>query len=113
MRTRFLARSVPLLIVALVTGCDNVIWGGADVQIVPPPPPASAIEIESDATVFTEFGLPAGPVLFHLVQGEGGTQLIPVAEIGTESIRALRRPAEVSPDAFEERFRQTVLPVGA
>lgn len=113
MRTRLLARSVPLLIVAVAAGCDNVIWGGADVQIVPPPPPASAIEIESDATVFAEFGLPTGPVLFHLVVGEGGAQLTPVAEIGAESIRGLRRPAGVSPAAFEERFRQTVLPVGA
>ncbi len=113
MRSRRFAWSVPLLIVAAVAGCDNVIWGGADVQIVPPPPPASAIQIESDATVFTEFGLPAGPVLFHLVQNEGTTSLIPVAEVGASSVRGLARPSGVSQEAYESRFRQTVLPLGA
>jgi hypothetical protein len=96
-----------------VTGCDNVIWGGADVQIVPPPPPPSAIEIEADATVFAEFGLPTGPVLFHLEQGDDGARLIPVAEIGAGTVRGLRRPAGVAPEAYENRFRQTVLPLGA
>src|SRR5690554_6026092 len=113
MRSRRLAWSVPLLIVAAIAGCDNVIWGGADVQIVPPPPPPSSIQIESDATVFAEFGLPAGPVLFHLVQNEGTTTLIPVAEVGATTIRGLARPPEVSQEAFENRFRQTVLPLGA
>lgn len=113
MRSSLLARSVPLLIALAFSGCDSVIWGGADVQIVPPPPPASSIEIEADATVFAEFGLPTGPVLFHLKEGEGGTQLIPIAEVGVGAIRAIRRPAGVSPQAFEDRFRQTVLPIGA
>ncbi len=113
MRSRRLAWSVPLLIVATVPGCDNVIWGGADIQIVPPPPPPSAIQIESDATVFAEFGLPTGPVLFHIVQDGGTAQLIPVAEVGAEEVRGLAKPAGVSQEAYESRFRQTVLPIGA
>jgi hypothetical protein len=94
-------------------GCDNVIWGGADIQIVPPPPPQSSIQIEPDARVFAEFGLPTGPLVFHLLQQDGATQLIPVAEIGGDAPRAVRRPAGVSPEAYESRFRDTVLPLGA
>jgi hypothetical protein len=47
-----------------------------------------------------------------VVRREDGTaQLIPVAELAADSMRALRRPAEISPEAFEERFRETVMPV--
>ncbi|MEX2583172.1 MAG: hypothetical protein WD766_07850 [Gemmatimonadota bacterium] len=113
MGSRVSAWSVPLLILTAATGCDNVIWGGADVQIVPPPPPLSAVGIETDATVFAEFGLPTGPLVFHLVDIEGGSQLIPVAELAGGSIRSIRRPSGVSPEAYETRFRETVLPVGS
>ncbi len=113
MPIRGFARSVPLLIVAVVCGCDNVIWGGADIQIVPPPPPQSSLEIEPDARVFAEFGLPTGPLVFHLIDQDGGARLVPVAEIAGEGLRPLRRPAGVSPEAYESRFRQTVMPVGA
>lgn len=113
MPSRRLARSIPLLILALGVGCDNVIWGGADIQVVPPPPPQSSLEIEPDATVFAEFGLPTGPLVFHVIDEPDGSRLVPVAEVGSEGFRPLRRPAGVSPDAFEQRFRQTVLPVGA
>lgn len=109
-----LAWSVPLLIVSVLAGCDNVVWGGADVQIVPPPPRQESLELEPDARFFAEFGLPTGPLMFHLVQGEGGgSRLIPVAEIAGESLRPVRRPAGVSPDAYESRFRETVVPIGS
>ncbi|MEX2572328.1 MAG: hypothetical protein WD737_13600 [Gemmatimonadota bacterium] len=88
-------------------------WGGADIQIVPPPPPSSAVEIETDSRVFGEFGLPTGPLVFHLVDQEGGSRLIPVAEIVGDSARAVRRPSGVSQEAYESRFRETVLPVGS
>jgi hypothetical protein len=113
MRRRFLAWSVPLLIVTATVGCDNVIWGGADVQIVPPPPPQASLEIETDTRIFAEFGLPVGPLVFHLFQQEGGYQLVPVAEMTAEELRPVRRPPGVSPEAYESRFRETVLPVGA
>ncbi len=113
MRSRVPAWSVPLLILTLAAGCDNVIWGGADVQIVPPAPPQSALELEPDTRAFGEFGLPTGPLVFHLVREESGTRLIPIAEISGDSLRTIRRPAGVSADAYESRFRDTVLPVGA
>jgi len=113
MLIRVLARSIPLLIVAALSACDNVIWGGADIQIVPPPPPQSALEVEPDSRVFAEFGLPRGPLVFHLVRLEETTQLIPVAEITGGSLQSIRRPAGVSAEAYESRFRETVIPVGA
>jgi hypothetical protein len=109
----FPAWSVPLLILSALPGCDNVIWGGADIQIVPAPPPQMAFDIEPDARVFAEFGLPTGPLLFHIVQRDGVSQLIPVAEMAAETLRPVRRPSGVSPDAYEGRFRETVLPLGS
>lgn len=113
MPSRRLARSVPLLIVAALSGCDNFFWGGTEIQIVPPPPPQSAIEIEPDARVFAEFGLPTGPVVFHIAERDGASLLVPVGELGAGVIRPIRRPPEVSVEAFATRFRETVTPIGA
>jgi len=104
--------SAGVVIVATLAGCDNFAWGGADLQIVPPPP-ADALRVEPDRQVFAELGLPSGTVLFHVRRGEGGTQVIPVAEVSGDSLRTLRRPGEVSPEAFEGRFRETVMPRGS
>ena len=102
-----------LLIVTALSACDNVRWGGTDVQVVPPPPALGAESIEPDAQAFAELGMPSGSVLFHLVRSEGGAQLIPVAEISGDSLRTLRRPADVAPRAYEDRFRTAVMPQGA
>jgi hypothetical protein len=110
---RFASLLPALVIVALLSGCDNVTWGGADIQIVPPPPALGTVEVEPDARVFAELGLPSGTVLFHLVRDTAETRLVPVAEVSSDQMRALRRPPGVSADAYETRFRQAVLPVGA
>jgi hypothetical protein len=104
---------VAALIVAAVAGCDNVTWGGTDVQIVPPPPAHGTMEIEPDARVFAELGLPSGTVLFHIVRDTAETRMVPVAEVARDSLRALRRPSGVSADAYEGRFRSAVLPPGS
>lgn len=101
-----------LLLATGLAGCENVVWGGADIEIVPPPPQL-AQEIEPDAQAFGEYGLPSGPLLFHLIEGEQGSQLVPVAELSTNGIRAVRRPSGVAADAYATRFRDTVLPIGA
>jgi len=101
-----------VLILAVLAGCDNVTWGGADVQIVPPPPAPGTLEIETDASVFAEMGLPTGTVLFHLVRDTADTRLIPVAEVSGDSLRTLRRPPGVSAEAYEGRFRRAVMPIG-
>lgn len=107
------ARLAKLLILTALVACDNVQWGGSDVQIVPPPPAPGMMGIEPDARVFGELGLPSGTVLFHVVRDTAATRLIPVAEVSGDTLRTLRRPAGVSPEAYEMRFRQAVLPVGA
>lgn len=108
-----LALALPMLIVSAFTACDNVQWGGAQIEIVPPPPAAGMVEIAPDEQVYSEFGLPRGSVLFHVMRTGEGSMLIPVAELSGDTLRTLRRPAGVSPEAFENRFRETVVPVGA
>jgi len=105
-------RFFPLILAALAA-CDNVEWGGMDIEVVPPPPSPSMQPVAPDDQVFAEFGLPRGPVLFHLVQEEGGSRLIPVAEVSGDSLRTLRRPAGVAPQAFESRFVEAVIPTGS
>lgn len=108
-----IAGIAPLLIVTALTGCDNVQWGGADVQIVPPPPAIDERTVAPDVQAFAELGMPTGPVLFHLVRNGLNARLIPVAEITGDSLRTLRRPADVAPATYEQRFQQTVFPVGS
>ncbi len=112
-QTILLARGFVLWILTVVSACDNVDLGRADIQIVPPPPAAGTIRIEPDAQAFADLGMPSGSVLFHLLRDGEATRLIPVAEVAGDSLRTLRRPADVSPAAYEERFREAVLPVGA
>lgn len=109
---RLLARALPILIVSALAACDNVQWGGAQIEIVPPPPASDVTALEPDEQVYTEFGLPRGPVLFHVTRTEEGALLIPVAEFSGDSLRMVRRPAGVSPQAYETRFRETVIPTG-
>lgn len=111
MRTR-----LPLFCALIVTAsaaCDNVQWGGSDIDIVPPPPAAGNAPVEPDAQVFADLGMPTGTVLFHLTRDGNNTQLIPVAEVSGDSLRTLRRPAGVSPEAYQTRFREAVIPQGA
>lgn len=107
------ARSAALLILTALPGCDNVDFGNVDVQIVPPPPPGGTREIRPDAQTYADLGLPSGTVLFHVVRGEGGARVVPVAEVSGDSLRTLRRPSGVAPEAYETRFRQAVLEPGA
>ena len=110
---RVLSRLLTLLIVSTVSACDNVQWGGTQIEVVPPPPPLSELSIPPDDRVYGEFGLPRGSVLFHVARTNEGALLVPVAELSGDSLRMIRRPAEVSPAAYENRFRETVIPAGA
>ncbi len=110
--TSFAVRTFALLILTAPAACDNVSWGGSDVQFIPPPPAETPDRAPPDEG-FLGLGLPGGSVLFHVVRGEGGGRLIPVAEAAGDSLRALRRPAGVSPQAYEEGFRAAVIEPGA
>lgn len=110
---RSLARPAAALILTAVSACDNVRWGGADVEIVPPAPRMSEAVGDAGEEGPSEAGLPTGPVIFHLVQAEGGTRLVPIAEILGDTLRTLRVPEGVEQSAFGARFQETVLPIGA
>ncbi|HEX8831832.1 MAG TPA: hypothetical protein VF705_11740, partial [Longimicrobium sp.] len=58
----------------------------------------------------TDLGLPRGTVLFHVVRSQGQDRIVPVGEVAGDSLRPLQRPAGVSPQAYEQRFREAVMP---
>ncbi|HET7461609.1 MAG TPA: hypothetical protein VFJ82_10180 [Longimicrobium sp.] len=78
--------------------------------MVKPPPPEGTAATTPSAAEQTDLGLPRGTVLFHVVRGQGQDRLVPVAEVSGDSLRALQRPAGVSPQAYEQRFRDAVMP---
>lgn len=109
MRSRTV-RAAGLMILTALSACDNVQFGSAEVRIVKPPPPAGAAETTPTPEDEPNLGLPRGSVLFHVVRAQNQDRIIPVAEISGDSMRPLERPAGVSPQAYEQRFRQAVLP---
>ncbi|MBW3572974.1 MAG: hypothetical protein KY467_17905 [Gemmatimonadetes bacterium] len=101
--------AAPLIVTALAA-CDNVEWGGATVQVVTPPPPGAGEADLPDPGTFAGLGLPTGRVLFHVRRNADGTaHMTPVAEISGDSLRSIRKPAGVAPEAYEQRFRQAVM----
>jgi hypothetical protein len=105
------ARWAPaLLILTALAACEKVQWGGAEVRVVKPPPPEGAAQSTPTPAEVTDLGLPRGTVVFHVVRAAGHDRIIPVAEVSGDSLRTLAKPAGVSPQAYEQRFRQAVLP---
>jgi hypothetical protein len=103
--------AAPLILTAQAA-CDNVEWGGAAVHVVTPPPPGAGQATVPEPGTVAGLGLPTGRVLFHVVRGDDGSaRLTPVAEISGDSLRTIRRPAGVAPQAYEQRFRQAVMDV--
>lgn len=98
------------LILTALGGCEKVQWGGAEVRVVKPPPPEGAAQTTPSPTEQTDLGLPRGTVLFHVVRSQGHDRIVPVAEVSGDSLRSLARPAGVSPQAYEQRFRDAVMP---
>lgn len=110
-KTQRTLRAAPVLILTALAGCDNVEWGGATVQVIKPPPARDVATVSTEAEPETPLGLPTGSVIFHVVRAsDGSARVVPVAEVSGDSLRSLRRPAGVSPQAFEQRFRDAVLP---
>lgn len=108
------ARVAALLILTAPAACDNVEWGGTSFQVVTPPPPGAGDASAPEPGAIAGLGLPTGRVLFHVVRNANGTAtVVPVGEISGDSLRTLRRPAGVSPQAYEQRFREAVMPPNA
>lgn len=102
-------RAAAVLILTALSACDNVQWGGQEVRIVKPPPPEGTVQPTTTPDEPTNLGLPRGTVVFHVVRGAGQDRIVPVAEVSGDSLRSIERPAGVSPQAFEQRFRAAVL----
>ncbi|MGQ0814946.1 MAG: hypothetical protein ACT4O1_10835 [Gemmatimonadota bacterium] len=71
----------------LVSACDNINWGGADIAVVPPPPKASGLPISGEDLAEA---IPEGPILFYVVPRNGGGVMVPVAHIVGDSMVPLR-----------------------
>ena len=83
-----------------LTGCDNVDWGGVDIAVVPPPPRGSALEGEHAER---ELGpLPTGPVLYYVRTDSAGGTIVPVGEIGGDSLIPLGAGADA--ELYGARF---------
>lgn len=86
MRKRLLAAAA--LSVTLLTGCDNVQWGGAEIAIIPPPPKAASAGAEAVSAGGER--LPNGPLLFYVTPAGTGATIVPVAEVAGDALRPLQ-----------------------
>jgi len=104
------SRALFALILTALGGCEKVQWGGAEVRVVKPPPPEGTAATTPSPDERTDLGLPRGTVIFHVVRSQGQDRIVPVAEVSGDSLRSLQKPAGVSPQAYEQRFREAVMP---
>lgn len=103
------------MILTALTACDNVDWGGATMELRPPPP-KDTTGVADDPDADAEPVLPEGPVLFVVrrVVREGAEDptrpptLVPVAEIASDSLRAL----PFDDDGFRSLFLREILAAG-
>lgn len=89
-RLRAVSGLAMALIVMLLSGCDNVDWGGADVAVVPPPPTAGGDE---EDVIPTEERIPEGPIVFYVAPSDGSATLIPVGEVAQGTLLPIRAQA--------------------
>jgi len=100
-------------IVASLSACDNVEWGGVEVRMEPPPPPPGYIPPDSLAAEEERLRLPPlpeGPVVYLARRTGGAVALLPVAELSGGSLEPL--PSEADEPGFSEHFVNTLVPPG-
>ena len=104
-----------LLILLPLSACDNVEWGGVQVELRPPPEKVDSTAAPTDSIAADEPAgpiLPEGPAVFMGERLEGNrVRIRPVAEIGPDTLMALPRdvdrPGSVELFARERMARGT------
>ncbi|HEX2166350.1 MAG TPA: hypothetical protein VHG09_03835, partial [Longimicrobiales bacterium] len=94
------ARAAVGLIVILLTGCDNVSWGGTDIAVVPPPPKAEALPEGSEEAGVEP--LPTNPILYYVARTAEGGFMTPVGQISGDSLMPIRSAGD--PSTYAGRF---------
>lgn len=94
------ARAAAGLILILLTGCDNVSWGGADVAVVHPPPKAEEVAEGSEEAGVEP--LPSNPVLYYVARTAEGGFMVPVGQISGDSLAPIRATGD--PATYAGRF---------
>lgn len=96
------------MIICALSACDNVEFGGARLELVPPPETAADTASASDSTAAAEaepeIVLPEGPILYTGTRSGSRVTVRPIAEITDDGLRPIdpdRTPG--FGDAFIER----------
>jgi hypothetical protein len=95
-----IVRAAVGMIVILLTGCDNVSFGGADFAVVPPPPRAASLP-EGTAEAGVE-ALPSSPVLYYVARTADGAYMTPIGAIQGDSLAPIRTEGDA--ETFAGRF---------
>ncbi len=93
------------VILTALPGCDNVEWGGLEMELRPPEPPPSAlveVEAEGDAEERPLEPLALGPLVYLAERSGDEARMIPVAEWRDGAYHAL--PDEEDTPDLVERF---------
>ncbi|MDA1102553.1 MAG: hypothetical protein O2956_03065 [Gemmatimonadetes bacterium] len=90
MRKHLLAIAV---ILTVATGCDNVAWGGIDVELKPPPPSSrTAVDADEPAGVVGPVNV-AGPILLAGTRTGARADFVIVGEVHPGVLREFPHPA--------------------
>ncbi|UCC84887.1 MAG: hypothetical protein JSW46_08205 [Gemmatimonadota bacterium] len=105
-RVRAARTLAALVALALLSGCDNIEWGGIAVELREPVYESADSSAALDSLAEPPpLAMPSGPLLFHVRQtDESGSAIIePVAELSAEELRTVGpRRAERAPEYVDE-----------
>lgn len=93
MRLKAFSGITGTVIICALSACDNVEFGGVQLELVPPPEAAGDTLSQADSTSLSEaepvIVLPEGPILYLGTRSGGRVSVRPVAEIAAGGLRSL------------------------